>query len=114
MLPVRTSQLGQGMPDPTSAPDVDSRQWTLAVGDTLRLERVVPGLRVHSADGYLAEISKGRLAAVGGEAPAQALQAVAKAHGERTKTLGPKRQLWHYRRSLNKLVTMPQPPAPGR
>ena len=46
MLPVRTSQLGQGLPDPTASPDVDSRQWTIAVGDTLQLERVVPGLRV--------------------------------------------------------------------
>ncbi len=114
MLPVRTSQLGQGMPDPTAAPDVDSRQWTIAVGDTLKLERVVPGLRVHGADGYLSEISKGRLAALNGEAPAQALAAVAKAHADRTADLGPKRQLWHYRRSLNKLVTMPQPPAPGK
>ena len=114
MLPVRTSQIGQGMPDPTAAPDVDSRHWTIAVGDTLKLERVVPGLRVHGADGYLSEISKGRLAALGGQAPVQALEAVAKAHAEHTEDLGPKRQLWHYRRSLNKLVTMPQPPAPGK
>ncbi len=27
---------------------------------------------------------------------------------------GPERQLWHYRRSLNKLVTMPKPPEPGK
>jgi multiple sugar transport system substrate-binding protein len=114
MLPVRTGQLGQGMPDPTAAPDVDSRQWTLAVGNTLRLERAVPGLRVHGADGYLSDIAKGRLAAVSGEAPEKALRAVAEAHAARTQILGPKRQLWHYRRSLNKLGTMPQPPAPGK
>jgi multiple sugar transport system substrate-binding protein len=114
MLPVRSSQLGQGLPDPTAAPDVDSRQWTIAVTDTLMLERVVPGLRVRGAEGYLNDISKGRLAALGGEAPAQALEAVAKAHAERTKKLGPERQLWHYRRSSNKLVTMSRPPEPGK
>jgi multiple sugar transport system substrate-binding protein len=114
MLPVRTSQLGQGLPDPTAAPDVDSRQWTIAVSDTLKLERVVPGLRVHGAHDYLLDVSKGRLAALGGEAPEQVLQSVAKSHAERTHALGRKRQLWHYRRSLNKLVTMSQPPEPGQ
>ncbi len=114
MLPVRSSQLGQGLPDPTAAPDVDSRQWTVAVSDTLGLERVVPGLRVHGAEGYLSDISKGRLAALGGEAPARALETVAKAHAERSKELGPKRQVWHYRRSLNKLVTLSRPPEPGK
>jgi multiple sugar transport system substrate-binding protein len=39
---------------------------------------------------------------------------VAAAWTERTKTLGPKRQLWHYRRSLNNLATLPQPPARGQ
>ena len=114
MLPVRSSELGQGLPDPTAAPDIDSRQWSIAVGDTLQLDRVVPGLRIHGADGYLSDITKGRLAAVGGEPPEKALQAVAKAHAERTKALGPNRQLWHYRRSLNKLATLNQPPEPGK
>ncbi len=114
MLPVRASQLGQGLPDPTAAPDVDSRQWAIAVSDTLRLERVVPGLRVHGAADYLVDLSKGRLAALSGEAPEKALQAAARAQSQRTEALGPKRQLWHYRRSLNKLVTMASPPEPGK
>ncbi len=86
----------------------------MAVSDTLRLERVVPGLRVHGAADYLADLSKGRLAALGGEGPEKALHAAAQAQSQRTEALGPKRQLWHYRRSLNKLVTMPTPPEPGK
>ena len=61
MLPVRTSQMGQGMPDPLSAPDVDSRLWSDAVSRTLLAERVVPGLRIPGADGYLSDLSKGRV-----------------------------------------------------
>jgi multiple sugar transport system substrate-binding protein len=114
MLPVRAAQLNEGLPDPTAAPDVDSRQWTLAVSNTLQVDRAVPGLRVSGASDYLLDISKGRLAALHGEAPQEALQTVAKAQTERTKTLGPKRQLWHYRRSLNKLVTTPRPPEGGK
>jgi multiple sugar transport system substrate-binding protein len=114
MLAVRASQIGQGLPDPTLAPDVDSRQWTLAVGNTLQLDRVVPGLRIHDAGGYLADLAKGRLAAAGGEPPEKALQAVAKAWNERTAGLGPLRQLWHYRRSLNKLTTTRQRPERGK
>ena len=114
MLPVRTSQMGQGLPDPISAPDVDSRLWSDAVSRTLLAERVVPGLRIPGADGYLSDLSQGRVAAAGGEAPEKALAAVAKAWTERTKAAGPKRQLWHYRRSLNSLATLPQPPEPGK
>ena len=61
MLPVRTSQMGQGLPDPISAPDVDSRLWSDAVSRTLLAERVVPGLRIPGADGYLSDLSKGRV-----------------------------------------------------
>ena len=89
MLPVRTSQMGQGLPDPTSAPDVDSRLWSDAVSRTLLAERVVPGLRIPGADGYLTDLAKGRVAAAGGEAPEKALAAVAKAWTERTKATGP-------------------------
>jgi multiple sugar transport system substrate-binding protein len=35
---------------------------------------------------------------------------VAEAWTERTKALGQARQTWHYRRSLNSLVTLPEPP----
>ena len=114
MLPVRTSQMGQGLPDPVSAPDVDSRLWSDAVSRTLLAERVVPGLRIPGADGYLSDLAKGRVAAVAGEAPDQALGSVAKAWAERTKAAGPKRQLWHYRRSLNTLTTFSLPPEPGK
>jgi multiple sugar transport system substrate-binding protein len=38
------------------------------------------------------------------------LQKVAHSWSERTKRLGAKRQLWHYRRSLNTLITTPEPP----
>jgi multiple sugar transport system substrate-binding protein len=114
MLPVRTSQMGQGMPDPLSAPDVDSRLWSDAVSRTLLAERVVPGLRIPGADGYLSDLSKGRVAAAAGEAPDKALGTVAKAWTERTKAAGTQRQLWHYRRSLNTLATLPQPPEPGK
>jgi multiple sugar transport system substrate-binding protein len=114
MLPLRDSQMDQGLPDPSSAPDVDSRSWSAAVKQTLTAERVVAGLRIPGADGYLSDLAGGRLAAVGGEAPEAALQKVAKAWTERTAALGPKHQLWHYRRSLNNLVTLPEPPEPGK
>ena len=65
--------MGQGLPDPTSAPDVDSRLWSDAVSRTLLAERVVPGLRIPGADGYLSDLAKGRVAAAGGEAPEKAL-----------------------------------------
>ena len=114
MLPVRTAQMGQGLPDPLSAPDVDPRLWSDAVSRTLLAERVIPGLRIHGADGYLSDLAKGRVAAAGGESAEKALAAVAKAWNERTLALGPKRQLWHYRRSLNRLATLPQPPEEGK
>jgi len=114
MLPVRTAQMGQGLPDPTSAPDVDSRLWSDAVSRTLQGERVVPGLRIHGADGYYGDLAKGRVAAIGGEPVEKALAGVAKAWDERTRLLGPQRQLWHYRRSLNSLATLPDPPERGK
>ena len=110
MLPVRISQMGQGLPDPTSAPDVDSRLWSDAVSRTLLADRIVSGLRIPDAGGYLADLAKGRVAAAAGEPPEKALGAVARAWAERTKAHGPKRQLWHYRRSLNRLATLPEPP----
>jgi multiple sugar transport system substrate-binding protein len=114
MLPVRSSQMGQGLPDPTSAPDVDPRQWTEAVSRTLMAGRVVPGLRIPDAAGYLADLSRARTAAVSGKDPAAALHEVAAAWTERTKARGTQRQLWHYRRSLNSLATLPQPPPRGK
>jgi multiple sugar transport system substrate-binding protein len=114
MLPVRSTQMGRGLPDPTSAPDVDSRQWTEAVSRTLMAGRVVPGLRIPDAEGYLADLSKARAGAVVGHDPEAALHEAAAAWSERTRTRGPQRQLWHYRRSLNSLATLPQPPQRGK
>ena len=89
MLPVRTSQMGQGLPDPISAPDVDSRLWSDAVSRTLQAERVVPGLRIPGADGYLSDLSKGRVAAAAGLAPEKALAGVAKAWTRADQSRGP-------------------------
>jgi multiple sugar transport system substrate-binding protein len=114
MLPVRGSQMGQGLPDPTSAPDVDPRQWSDAVGRTLMAERVVPGLRIPEAAGYLGDLSQARAAVLAGKDPETALHEVAAAWTERTKARGTQRQLWHYRRSLNTLTTPPQPPPRGK
>ena len=66
MLPFRISQMSQGLPDPTSAPDVDSRLWSDAVSRTLLSDRVVPGLRIPGAAGYLDDLAKGRAGRPGG------------------------------------------------
>jgi len=114
MLPVRISQMGEGLPDPTSAPDVDSRLWSDAVRRTLLAERIVPGLRIAGADDYLKDLAKGRVAAANGESAETALHSVARAWTDRTAARGPKRQRWHYQRSLNTMATLPQPPEPGK
>jgi multiple sugar transport system substrate-binding protein len=114
MLPVRTTQISQGLADPTSVPDVDARQWAVAVAETIQLERVVPGLRIKDAGAYLADLSKARVAALSGASPEDAIRLLATEWVDRTKKLGPRRQLWHYRRSLNKLVTLPDPPERGK
>ena len=110
MLPVRASQVSMGLTDPRSAPGVEPRLWTEAVGATLLALRVVPGLRIPHTDGYLADLSEGRVAAVKGEPAEAALEKVAAAWVARTKALGTDRQIWHYRRSLNRLLTAPRPP----
>jgi multiple sugar transport system substrate-binding protein len=111
MLPVRTSQMGRGLPDPRSAPGVDPKAWSDAVSRTQMAARVVPGLRIPGADGYLADLARGRAAAVGGQPADKALRDVARAWADRTKELGTARQLWHYRRSLaSDLATLPEPP----
>ncbi len=113
MLATRTPQLGQGLPDPRSAPGVESRGWSDAVDRTIQAVRVVVGLRIPGADGYLADLTKGRVAAAGGQPAEEALKGVADAWAARTKSLGPARQTWHYRRSLVRLVTTPEPPPRG-
>jgi multiple sugar transport system substrate-binding protein len=110
MLPTRATQLGQGLPDPRSAPGVDPRQWSRAVSQTLTAPRVIPGLRIPQADGYLDDLGKARAAAASGEPAESALATAARAWTARTEKLGVARQLWHYRRSLNSLATAPEPP----
>jgi multiple sugar transport system substrate-binding protein len=111
MLPVRGSQVGQGPGDPKAAPGIEVRDWSEAVSKTLLAPRVVPGLRIPEAGGYLADLAEGRVAAVKGEPVDAALKMVADKWDARTKRLGTERQLWHYRRSLNRLVTTPDPPS---
>ena len=113
MLPVRSSQLGRGFPDVASNPDLDPRQWSDAVSRTLLAERVVVDLRIPEANGYLEDLSQERRAAVQGKDAEAALEAVAQAWTRRSQTLGLQRQLWHYRRSLNTLITLPDPPPRG-
>jgi multiple sugar transport system substrate-binding protein len=111
MLPVRAAQLGQGPPDSQGAAGVDPRSWSESVSRTLNAERVVPGLRIPRADSYLADLDQARSAALDGKSPESVLEAAAKSWTERTGDLGTSRQLWHYRRSLNNLVTTPEPPS---
>jgi multiple sugar transport system substrate-binding protein len=76
-------------------------------------EQVVPGLRIPEADDYLADLTQGRSAAMNGEPVEKALEGVAARWAKRTAALGPKRQAWHYRKSLN-LPTALEPPPRGQ
>jgi multiple sugar transport system substrate-binding protein len=107
VLPVRATPLGQG---PAMSNGVDARQWVDAVGRTLGALRVVPGMRIPGADGYLSDLAAGRARALEGRDPKEALHDVAKAWQERTQNLGTARQAWHYQRSLNTHVTTAEPP----
>jgi multiple sugar transport system substrate-binding protein len=112
ILPVRSPLLSSGPPDARAALGVDARQWSDAVNQTLIARRVIPGLRIPQAEGYLTDLSRQRVAALGDEhQPAEsALKEIANAWARRTEELGGARQTWHYRRSLNALVTTPEPP----
>lgn len=110
MAPVRTSNLALGLPDPRSAASVDSRGWGQAVLETYGAPRVVIGLRIPGTSGYLADLESARMAVLRGEPAETALKQAAESWRNRSATLGRERQLWHYRRSLNKLSTTAQPP----
>ena len=69
------------LPDPAAAPNVDVRLWSTAVSQSLMALRVLPGLRIPQADGYLDDLSKGRAAALAGKAPEAALHDVATSRG---------------------------------
>ncbi len=108
MLPVRSTLIGQGH---SGGSGVDSKQWADALNRTFFAEKVIAGLRIPESQEYLSDLAKARANVLKGENPEQALKAVAASWGERTARLGTARQLWHYRRSLNSLVTLPEPPA---
>jgi multiple sugar transport system substrate-binding protein len=103
MLAARSGLLGQGPPDPRAALGVDVRRWSDAVNQTLVARRVIPGLRIPQAEGYLGDLSRQRRAALGEErmSAEAALKEAARAWAARTEALGAERQAWHYRRSLN-------------
>jgi multiple sugar transport system substrate-binding protein len=109
VLPTRSTQLGGTRGDARSAAN-----WGRAVAETLTAARVVPGLRIPEADGYLADLARARAGAIErGAAPESALREAAGAWAERTRRLGVERQKWHYRRSLNRPSGSPKPPARG-
>ena len=110
MLPTRMSQLGSGVMDPRSAPGVNPIDWAKAVAESLSAPRVVPGLRIPQTDAYLGDLAfdHGGFASL---PPESALEGVAKAWRERMAKLGEARQLWHYRRTLNRPTSTDTPPA---
>ncbi len=111
LTPVRISHLALGLPDPQGAPLVDSRAWGVAVSQTFGAPRVVVGLRIPEAEEYLDELGHAlQQAATGGATPEQALAQAEAAWNARTEKIGRARQLWHYRRSLNRLSTTREPP----
>ena len=116
MLATRTSQLGTGLPDAKSAPGVGSPgagptpSEADDPGRPRRRRRTPrPGGRGVSRRPDEGPGGRGRGEAGGGGA----LKGVADAWEARTKSLGPRHQVWHYRRSLVRLVTTPEPPPRG-
>ncbi len=110
MLSARGALLGAGPPDPRAALGVDGRSWADATQKSLLAPRIVPGMRLPGAAGYLADLDRARAAAVGGEAPAAALGRASADWDARTDRLGRARQGWHYQRSLNGPVITAEPP----
>ncbi len=111
MLAVRGPQLTQGLVNPRSCPGVETRPWADSVAKTLNADKVVPGLRVPDASGYLNDLTTARVGAVTGQPVELALQSLAAAWTKRTQALGLSRQTWHHRRSLNGPSTVATPPA---
>jgi multiple sugar transport system substrate-binding protein len=110
MLPVRASQVAGGPPDSRAAAGLDPRSWSDAVSKTWQATQISLGPRLPGIEGYLNDLSIARAQAMKGESPESALAAAAEAWKERTAALGADRQLWHYRRSLNRLSTSKEPP----
>jgi multiple sugar transport system substrate-binding protein len=110
LLPTRNSQLNGGLPDPGSALGVDSSAWGVAVARTMTAPRIVLGPRIPGTGEYLAILDKARVTAIQGTPAESALIEAAKGWSALSEKLGLERQLWHYRRSLNKLPTNAEPP----
>ncbi len=111
MLPVRASLMGSGLPDTRAALGVETRSWSESIAKTFGSERVAVGLRIPRAEAYMAELSRARGRAAGGEPALKVLEEVARSWSARVESLGLDRQKWHYRRSLNTLYTDRVPPS---
>ncbi|MEW4570126.1 extracellular solute-binding protein [Tautonia sp. JC769] len=115
MLPVRSPLVGQGPPLGRDLPGLSRRDWSDAVSRTMLADRVLIGLRIPGAPGYLDDLAAAVASAASGDAtPADALKTAADAWDARTRTLGLDRQKWHYRRSLNAFGTSDRPPPRAR
>ncbi len=114
MASVRGSHLTLGLIYPGLTSNINGKAWGDAVSSTYAGDRAVVGLRIPDAAGYLADLSRARASASRGEPAESALKAAAAAWSARTDRLGKDRQLWHYRRSLNKLSTPSEPPPRGK
>lgn len=110
MSPTRAEQMGRG---PRLAAGVDPRSWGDALRRSLAGPRVVAGLRMPGAAGYMADLGKARAAAAGGTDAEAALKGVAAAWSRRVDAYGRRRALWHYRRGLVAPPTSPTPPPRG-
>jgi hypothetical protein len=98
------------MVNPRNSPGVEPRPWADAVAMTMLAERVAPGLRIPDTTGYLAELTKARVAAMNGRDPLEVLTELARAWDERTASHNRERQTWHHKRSLNGIATASEPP----
>jgi multiple sugar transport system substrate-binding protein len=110
MLPVHSRLILEGLPDPRAMLGVDSPAWGRAVEDTLSDPRCHPSLRIPDAAGYLADLAAMRAKIQAGADIATALKELHEAWNARTDRLGRARQIWHHRRSLNRLTDSETPP----
>ena len=99
MLPVRARRSARASRPDGRAPGSSRGSGPRRSAKTLTAPRVVPGLRIPQADGYLADLTKGGSRRRRASRPSKALQGVAEAWSARTEALGAERQLWHYSRA---------------
>lgn len=111
MVPVRVASMGAGLPDPSNAPGVDSRGWGQAVLASLTATKVIPGLRVPQTAAYLGDLALARAQVLAGKSPEDALAEAAASWDKRRNSLGRKKSLWYYQRSLNAIPTSADPPS---